>query len=143
MCSFSNPKLIYRKTMSEFYNSIIDTDYEVGKIFESFGNDQTVQNWRELQTEFHQSIEEDFPAIRCNIGNNIAKEQNLIPKRLAKRIKVTTLILGTLALGGKYSRKMYLNAVEFCTMPEVNKWEFVQDFSKQSWFGITATFGDF
>jgi hypothetical protein len=115
--------------MSEFYYSIINTNNEVGKIFERFANDYTVQNWRELQTEFHESIEKGYPAIRCDIDNNIAKEWNPIPKQLVKRIKVTTLLLGVLVLGGNYTRRLYLNTVEFCTMSDMNKRKFVQNFS--------------
>ena len=115
--------------MSEFYNSIVDTNSEVGKVFENFGADRNVEKWKETQQEFHESIEKDYPAIRCDIGNNIAKEQNPIPEKLAKRIKVTTLLLGILVSGGKYNRKMYLSAVEFCTMSDISKRKFVEDYS--------------
>jgi len=114
--------------MDKFYESIINDKKEVGKIFESFDSNQTVQKWQEVQSQFHDAIELNYPAIRCDIGNGISKEQNPIPQRLSKRIKVTTLILGLLVLGGKYNRNMYLNAVKFCTMTDINKEKITPNF---------------
>jgi len=100
--------------MSDFYNSIVDSKSEVGKVFQNLWDNSEETDWNDLQVQFHDSIESEFPAIRCELNDSIAEEHNPIPKRLIKRIQVATLILTALVLGKKYNRNLYLNIVEFC-----------------------------
>lgn len=114
--------------MNSFYEDIIDTKKEVGKIFEVFSNDFSNEDWKNAQTEFHNEIEEKFPAIRCETDSDVVEEKNPIPDRLTKRVKVTTLLLGMLISGQKYNRDLYLNTLEFCTSFDVYDKEFIQNF---------------
>ncbi len=105
--------------MSEFLKNIIDPKNDVGKIFESLNNNVLDIDWKSLQTEFHDAIEGFYPSIRCETNSEVAEEKNPIPQRLKKRIKVTTLLLGILALGGKYSRELYFDTLSFCTSTDI------------------------
>ncbi len=114
--------------MSSFYNNITDTNIEVGKVFEKLGH-QTIDQWKEIQTSFHETIEREFPIVRRDISDEITEEETLIPESLSKRIKVTTLLLMLLVAGGKYSKDTYLKVVEFCTMSDLNQRKPMQGFS--------------
>jgi hypothetical protein len=107
--------------MTKFYDNVINTKNEIGKIFEALESEYSVQDWKVIQKEFHDSIERDFPSIRCRINHELAEERNPIPERLIKRIKVVTLLLSVLTLGGNYNDKLYLTMVDFCTIQEVNQ----------------------
>jgi len=107
--------------MNEFYNSIVDTKKEVGKIFQNLWDNSPVTNWDELQAQFHDSIELNYPSVRHKISDDISEEHNPIPKRLVTRIKVTTLLLTVIVAGGNYSKTLYMNMVEFCSMKNTNQ----------------------
>ena len=101
--------------MNSFYNDIVDTKVDLNTTFIKKSSEYTTEDWQLLQDEFHTQIEEDFPTIQCNISEQIAEERNPIPDKLAKRIQVAAMLLNLLALGGKYSRKLYLETLDFCT----------------------------
>ena len=114
--------------MDTFYNRVINFENEIGRIFQEFGKNVSVKKWMEIQSEFHAAIEKNFPSIRCEINAEIAEEQNPIPDRLLKRIKVVTLLLGTLVSGGKYSKKLYIKTVAFCASLDSNKQGLAQNY---------------
>jgi hypothetical protein len=107
--------------MSKFFKNIINPKNEVSKIFESLCENVIGIDWNMIQEEFHNSIEEYYPSIRCRINLEVAEERNPIPPRLVSRIKVTTLLLAYLVAGKKYSRELYLNTLEFCATVDLNK----------------------
>ena len=115
--------------MDTFYKIVTNSETEIGRIFQEFGKNVSVKNWMEIQSEFHAAIEKNFPSIRCEINAEIAEEQNPIPDRLLKRIKVVSLLLGVLVSGGTYSKKLYINTVAFCASLDSNKHDLTQNYS--------------
>jgi len=111
--------------MSLFYQNIIDSNSELSKAFEDLAKDSTTDEWKKLQDQFHEQIENDYPTIRCEITPEIVEERNPIPERITKRIKVAAMLLNILAMGGKYSRNLYLKTLDFCTTSEVKNGSFV------------------
>ncbi|MEQ8624491.1 MAG: hypothetical protein RJQ00_06535 [Vicingaceae bacterium] len=111
--------------MNTFYNKVVNNNIELSKAFDEYSSDFTSKEWRELQDLFHQKIENDYPTIRCEITPEIVEERNPIPERIKRRIKVAAMLLTILALGGNYSRKLYLNTLDFCTTTQVKNGSFV------------------
>jgi hypothetical protein len=107
--------------MNKFYDSVINTENEIGAIFDSLNTKTSIQNWKIIQTKFHESIDRNFPAITCDINSELAEERNPIPERLIKRIKVVTLLLSVLVLGGTYNEKLYLKMVDFSSIKKASK----------------------
>lgn len=110
--------------MNSFYDIIVDINSELSKAFEELSETFTTQKWKKLQDEFHETIETNFPAVRCEISTEIADEKNLIPEKISKRIKVAAMLLNILALGGKYNRNLYLKTLDFCTTASVKNGSF-------------------
>lgn len=105
--------------MNSFYNEIVDTKVDLNTTFIKKSSEYTTEDWQQLQDEFHTQIEENYPTMQCHINEQFAEERNPIPNRLAKRIQVAAVLLNLLALGGKYSRKLYLETLDFCTKNSV------------------------
>lgn len=111
--------------MNIFYNKVVNNNIELSKAFDEYSSDFTSKEWRELQDLFHQKIENDYPTIRCDVNEEFAEEKNPIPEKISKRIKVAAMLLTILAQGGNYSRKLYLNTLDFCTTTQIKNGSFV------------------
>jgi hypothetical protein len=54
--------------MSKFFKNIIHPKNEVSKIFESLCENVIGIDWVTIQEEFHNSIEEFYPSVRCIVN---------------------------------------------------------------------------
>ena len=115
--------------MSKFFKNIINPKNQVSKIFESLCENLISVDWKTIQEEFHDSIEEFYPSIRCRINENLSEERNPIPPRLQSRIRVTTLLLFYLVAGKQFTQELYLNTLEFCSSLEISKRNYVSNYN--------------